>query len=78
VNNQESKDALAIPRSALIGSTQNPQVYVIKNGKAMLTSFQAGISDGTHIEVARGIEKNDRIVIKGQVNLQNNSNVKTK
>jgi RND family efflux transporter MFP subunit len=78
VTNQESKNALAIPRAALIGSTQNPQVYIIKNGKAMLTSFQAGISDGTHIEVANGIDKNDRIVTKGQVNLQNNSNVKTK
>jgi RND family efflux transporter MFP subunit len=78
VANQTSKNALSIPRSALIGSTQNPQVYVIKNGKAILTSFQAGISDGTHIEIASGIEKNDNIVIKGQVNLQNNSNVKIK
>ncbi len=78
VANQESKNALSIPRAALIGSTQNPQVYIIKNGKAILTSFQAGISDGTHIEVASGIDKNDKIVIKGQVNLQNNSNVKTK
>ena len=78
VANQESKNALAIPRAALIGSTQNPQVYVIKNGKAVLTGFQAGISDGTHVEVANGLDKNDRIVIKGQVNLQNNSNVKTK
>jgi RND family efflux transporter MFP subunit len=78
VDNQTSKNVLSIPRSALIGSTQNPQVYVIKNGKALLTSFQAGISDGTHIEITQGIEKNDRIVIKGQVNLQHNSNVKTK
>jgi RND family efflux transporter MFP subunit len=78
VANQTSKNALSIPRSALIGSTQNPQVYVIKNGKAILTSFQAGISDGTHIEVASGIDKNDKIVIKGQVNLQNKSNVKIK
>jgi RND family efflux transporter MFP subunit len=78
VANQTSKNALSIPRSALIGSTQNPQVYVIKSGKAILTSFQAGISDGTHIEVASGIDKNDKIVIKGQVNLQNKSNVKIK
>ncbi|MES2799754.1 MAG: efflux RND transporter periplasmic adaptor subunit [Bacteroidota bacterium] len=76
--NKESKTALSIPRKALVGSTKNPQAYVIKNGKAVLTSFSSGASDGDYIEVVSGISKNDQIVVKGQVNLQNNSNVKTK
>jgi RND family efflux transporter MFP subunit len=78
LSNNMSTTALAIPRSALIGSTKNPQVYLNKNGKAILTSFSAGTSDGDFIEVISGIEKSDRIIVKGQVNLQNNSNVKTK
>lgn len=78
LTNTKSITALSIPRKALIGSSKNPQVYVIRNGKAILTSFNAGTSDGEYIEVINGISESDRIVVKGQVNLQNNSNVKTK
>lgn len=78
ITNTKSITALSIPRKALIGSSKNPQVYVIRNGKAILTSFNAGTSDGEYIEVINGLTETDRIVVKGQVNLQNNSNVKTK
>jgi RND family efflux transporter MFP subunit len=78
LNNDKSITSLSIPRKALIGSSKNPQVYVIRNGKAILTSFSAGTSDGEFIEVISGLSKSDLIVIKGQVNLQNNSKVKTK
>jgi RND family efflux transporter MFP subunit len=77
LSNTTSITGLAIPRKALIGSTKKPQVFVIRNGKAMLTTFQAGTADGAYIEVINGLDKNDRIVIKGQVNLQDKSNVKT-
>lgn len=77
VNNQ-SKTALAIPRKALVGSSKNPQVYVIRNGKAILTSFNAGTSDANYIEVISGLNASDRVIVKGQVNVQNKSNVKTK
>lgn len=76
--NSKSVTSLAIPRKALVGSSKNPQVYVIRNGKAYLTSFNAGTSDGDFIEVISGIAKSDKIVVKGQVNLQDKSNVKTK
>ena len=78
LNNDKSITSLSIPRKALIGSSKNPQVYVIRNGKSILTSFSAGTSDGEFIEVISGLSKSDLIVIKGQVNLQNNSKVKTK
>ena len=76
LENSTSVTTLAISRKALVGSSKNPQVYVVKNGKAVLTPFTAGTSDGEYIEVVSGLTKNDVVVIKGQVNLQNNSNVK--
>jgi len=76
LSNSNSVTALSIPRKALVGSTKDPQVYVVKNGKAKLTSFNAGTSDGEFIEVISGISAQDQIVIKGQVNIQDNSNVK--
>jgi RND family efflux transporter MFP subunit len=77
LTNNQSRTALAIPRKALVGSSKQPQVYVVRNGKSLLTSFTAGTSDGEFIEVTSGLKKSDIIVSKGQVNLQHNSNVKT-
>lgn len=78
MENGLSVKALAIPRKTLVGSTKNPQVYVVKNGKSILTSFNAGTADGDFIEIVSGIDLDDKVVIKGQVNLKNNSNVKIK
>jgi hypothetical protein len=68
--------AMAVPRKALIGSTKTPQVYVVRNGKAKLTSFSPGTSDGNYIEVVSGLTASDQIVVKGQVNLEDGMNIK--
>ncbi len=78
LNNSQSTKALSVPRSALIGSSKNPQVYCIVNGKAELRSFTAGTSDGKYIEVVQGLSTSDKIITKGQINLQNGSNVAVK
>jgi len=76
LSNSKSTTALSVPRKALVGSSKSPKVYVVRNGKARLTSFNAGTSDGEYLEVVSGLNQGDQIVIKGQVNLQDNSNVK--
>jgi RND family efflux transporter MFP subunit len=78
LGNSKTVTALSIPRSALIGSSKQPRVYVVRNGKSKLISFTAGTSDGNFIEVVDGLDKNDVLVVKGQINIENNSNVVTK
>lgn len=75
LNNSKTVNALSIPRKALVGSSKHPKVYLVKNGQAKLTSFTSGTSDGEFIEVVDGINKNDLVIVKGQINIQNNSNV---
>ena len=78
LENSKTLNALSIPRKALLGSSKSPKVFVVKNGKAKIISFTAGTSDGEFIEVIDGLSKNDQVVVKGQINIQNNSNVITK
>jgi RND family efflux transporter MFP subunit len=77
LNNSKAKTALAIPRKALIGSTKKAKVFVVRGGKAKLVSFTAGAGDSEFIEVVDGLLATDLIVVKGQINLQNNTNVIT-
>lgn len=67
---------LSIPRKAIVGSLKNPQVYVVRNGKAKLVSFGIGLSEGDVIEVRSGLRAGDKIVVRGQINLRDNKNVK--
>lgn len=78
LKNSKTVNALSIPRKALLGSSKEPQVYIVRNGKAKIVSFTAGTSDGEYIEVIDGLTKKDLIVIKGQINIQDNSNVMIK
>jgi RND family efflux transporter MFP subunit len=76
LDNNSKVIALAVPRKALIGSTKNPQIYVVRNGKAQLTSFSPGAADGYFLEVVSGLTSADEIVVKGQVNLEDGMNIK--
>ncbi|MEI8093737.1 MAG: efflux RND transporter periplasmic adaptor subunit [Spirochaetales bacterium] len=60
----------ALPRSALIGSLQQPQVYVVEAGKAVLKSITVGAQYDTDLEVTSGLTPADQVVVSGQNNLQ--------
>jgi RND family efflux transporter MFP subunit len=62
-------NALIISRNAIVGSTKNPQVYVIQNGTAVLRSITLGQIFETNIEVIGGLSEGDLVANSGLVNL---------
>ncbi|HEX2952745.1 MAG TPA: efflux RND transporter periplasmic adaptor subunit [Bacillota bacterium] len=69
-------NVLAIPREALIGSIKTPQVYVVKNGRAILRDIVIDSEINSYLVIKSGINENDSIVINGQENLTNHAAVK--
>jgi RND family efflux transporter MFP subunit len=69
------KETLIIPRSALLGSAKNPQVFVVRNDKAVLTRIQTGSTGDDAVEVLEGLEEGDQVVTTGHINLADGSNV---
>ncbi len=70
--------ALTVPRTALVGSTTTPQIYVVENGKAMLRTVQTGLATDKYIEVKAGLTEGERVVVSGQSNLENGTAVTIK
>jgi RND family efflux transporter MFP subunit len=70
-----SKKTLLIPRMALLGSAKNPQVFVIKDDKAIVKDIQTGYTNSESIEVLSGLLEGDMVVTSGHINLTNGSNV---
>lgn len=60
---------LTVSRTAIAGSTKNPQVYIIKNNLAMLTSVTLGRILDDQVEVVKGLSEGDLVANSGLVNL---------
>jgi RND family efflux transporter MFP subunit len=66
---------LIIPRSALLGSAKNPQVFVVENNIATLRSIHTGSSNGLEVEVIEGLKQGEQVILSGQINLSEGSKV---
>ncbi len=68
-------DLLVIPRTAFVGSVSDNKVFVVKEGKAYETKVNSGRNFGNYIEVVSGLQANDVVVISGQLNLLDGTEV---
>lgn len=71
----EPTEILMIPRKAIVGSIQNPTVYVVTDNKAVLRPISIGKMMADQVEVTKGLEADEEVILTGQINLENGSSV---
>jgi RND family efflux transporter MFP subunit len=71
----EQRDALLLPRETIVGSIQNPSVYVVKDGKATMRKVRVGTVTQDQVEILEGVQPDDQVVRSGQINLREGMNV---
>lgn len=76
IHTGEQKMGLLIPSSAIVGTSNNRQVYVIKNGKASLQTVKIDHYINNKAVILSGLTSGDQIVTKGLHNLYNGAKVK--
>jgi membrane fusion protein, multidrug efflux system len=69
-------NAMVIPRTALVGSIKDPSVFVVENDKAHKKSIKVGSATENTIEVLEGLKAGDKVVVAGQINLDDNTAVR--
>ena len=74
---EQNKNQLIIPAKAVIGSEKDPQVYVVKNGKALRKSIDVGARYPDKLSVNHGLKPGDTIVTAGFINLFDGARVIT-
>lgn len=62
----DTRKALLIPRTAIIGSVRTPEVFLVVEGSAELRTIGVGEEYGTDIEVRSGLVQTDKVVTAGQ------------
>jgi len=57
-------DQLSIPSSCLVGRSRDGKahVYIVKNGRAQLTSIEVGQDNGLRVAVVRGLQLSDEVI----------------
>lgn len=63
------RTATVIPRTAIVGSTRDPRVFVVRNNHAYSRPIVVGESVGTDVEVVKGLLPGEELVVSGQTNL---------
>ncbi|WP_377485728.1 efflux RND transporter periplasmic adaptor subunit [Pontibacter toksunensis] len=71
----DQRDALLLPREAIVGSIQNPSVYVVKDQKAALRPVSVGTVTQNQVEILDGVQPGEQIVRSGQINLREGTKV---
>ncbi|NTW51029.1 MAG: efflux RND transporter periplasmic adaptor subunit [Chlorobiaceae bacterium] len=61
-----SREALLVPRQALVGSVKEPELFVVSKGIARLRKVAVGDETGGNLEVLRGVAPGDSVIVSGQ------------
>lgn len=73
-----NEQAIVIPSSAIIGTANEPQVYLVKNGKAVLQNIIVLKKMNNKSVVKSGLKVGDVMVTNGFINLFEGANVSIK
>lgn len=75
IDYDQRKDALVIPRNALLEDGGEPAVFVVRDGKAQRAAIQLGYDDAGSVEVRSGLRQGDAVVVAGKAALREGSAV---
>ena len=61
----KQRSSIKVPANCIIPDDKNNQVIVVKNGKANFVNIQTGIREANTVEVIKGINVGDSVVVTG-------------
>ena len=65
INNGNEKSAIKVPSNAIIPDDKNNQVILVKGGKASFVNVQTGVREASTVEITKGINTGDSVVVTG-------------
>ena len=74
----EKGNGIVVPTNAIIPDAFSNQVVVVKDGKAVFKNVETGVRTADIIEIVKGIDNGDSIVVSGVLFVRANEKVEIK
>jgi len=78
VNAGIDKKAIMVPTNSIIPDDKNNQVIVVKDGKAQFVNVTTGVRESNNIEITKGLQNGDTVVVTGVLFARPKSSVKVR
>lgn len=78
INAGSDEEKIVMPTNAIIPDADSKKLIVVKNGKGVFTKVETGIRTASGIEILKGIEVGDSVVVTGVLFVKPNAEVKVK
>jgi len=76
VTTEEKADVMAVKSEAVVLKNEKTIVYVVQGDKAVAKEVVTGLDTGVDIEILKGLEQGDKVIIKGQTLIDEGHKVK--
>jgi RND family efflux transporter MFP subunit len=63
---ESKEDALLVPADAVVNEKSGTSVFILAGDKAKKTRVQTGFNDGAQVEVSKGLEPNQELILIGK------------
>jgi len=73
---ERREDALQLPRSAIVDADGSLSVFVVNGDKAEQRPIDTGLASNGWVEVVKGLQGDERVVVVGQAGLKTGTSVK--
>ena len=77
IDTEEHKDAVLVPRAAVVREAEETAVFVANGDKAERKVVTIGLEDDEHVEIKSGIKAGDQVIVKGQAGLPDGATITT-
>ncbi|MDZ5757479.1 efflux RND transporter periplasmic adaptor subunit [Carnobacterium maltaromaticum] len=79
ITTNTAENALTMPIETLVYNKENkPYVYIVKNDKAKKVEIETGIQSDTKVQIIKGLEKGQKVIISPADSLKNGTAVTVK
>lgn len=79
ITTNTAENALTMPIETLVYDKENkPYVYIVKNDKAKKVKIETGIQSDTKVQIIKGLEKGQKVIISPADSLKNGTAVTVK
>ncbi len=76
INAYRNSKAIMVPRNVIVKDGDNKYIFVENNGKVERRVIETGLESGINVEVTKGIQAGDKVVIEGIALLRDGIKVK--